>query len=211
LSLLSDGSLEIPQSGGKIMRKREWYSQVFHDEIACWVPLLCWINHTVQMSRQGYETAFPSRELRLPAILIQERSWDFQPPDVVRPLAKTTLSDIAIIARRMGMKWKEFRPSDGILRAEGHSHIITSTTVRSLGLVLQYSYTGHGSRVERDNKLIARSASQLQEQEEIYIPRASADRLGCGVVRPESKYDIPDFPVSTQRQILIEAERAPQL
>jgi hypothetical protein len=201
LSLLSDESLKNPQSGAKIMRQREWYSQVFRDEMSCWIPLLYWINHTVQMSRQGYEPAFPIRDLRLPAILIQERSWDFQPPDVVRPLAKTTLSDIAIIARRMGMKWKEFRPSDGILRAEGHSHIITSTIVRSLGLVLQYSYTGYGSQVERDNKFKARSASQLQEQEEIYIPRASADRLGCGVVRPESKYDIPDFPVSTQRQI----------
>ncbi|KAH9215401.1 hypothetical protein DL95DRAFT_388707, partial [Leptodontidium sp. 2 PMI_412] len=48
----------------------------------------------------------------------------------------------------MGMKWKEFRPSDGILLAEGHSHIITSTVVRSLGIVLQYAYTGQNQRLK---------------------------------------------------------------
>ena len=38
-------------------------------------------------------------------------SWDLMPPDVVRPLATTTLGDIIIIAHRLGMEWKEIRPS----------------------------------------------------------------------------------------------------
>ena len=47
------------------------------------------------------------------------------------------MSDIAILARRLGMVWKQFEPIDGNLRAEGKRHTITSTTVRSIGTVLQ--------------------------------------------------------------------------
>jgi hypothetical protein len=122
--------------------------------MVCWIPLLHWLHESTAISLNlAYlteEVTFqPPHRIRLPAIVFRELSWDFLPPDVVRPLAKTTLSDIAVIARRMGMKWKDFRPSDGILRAEGHSHTITSTVVRSLGIVLQYSYTGQGRRLRR--------------------------------------------------------------
>ncbi|KAH8769693.1 hypothetical protein BGZ57DRAFT_985958 [Hyaloscypha finlandica] len=53
-------------------------------------------------------------------------------PDVVRPLAKTSVHDITIIARRLGMRWKEFDPVHGIMRAEGNRQISTATTIRSL-------------------------------------------------------------------------------
>ena len=79
---------------------------------------------------------------RLPYVYFRESSWDFQLPDIVRPLATTTVGTIAIIARRMGMKWKNFRPVDGVMRAEGCGQIITATTVRSLGTVTQYVNTG---------------------------------------------------------------------
>jgi hypothetical protein len=180
-----------------------------HGEMVCWVPLLHWIHESTaaalkahNVTEEGGEFAPP--KVRIPAVVVRERSWDFQPPDVVRPLARTTLSDIAVIARRMGMKWKDFRPSDGILRAEGHSHTITSTVVRSLGIVLQYSYTGQGQRLKKAEQNLRRvvTGSLMSEQEEIYIPCAKADRLGCGVIRTESMLGLPDFSVSTQSEIV---------
>ncbi|KAH7417424.1 hypothetical protein BKA64DRAFT_739944 [Cadophora sp. MPI-SDFR-AT-0126] len=180
-------------------------------ELACWVPFLHWVHENTQACLDHEETAreaidYPPPNIRLPAVMFRERSWAFQPPDVVRPLAKTTLSDIAVLARRMGMKWKDFRPSDGILRAEGHSHIITSTVVRSLGIVLQYSYTGRNQRLRmaEQNHFRKRlvTGSILPEQEEIYIPRASADRLGCGVLRTAPLLGLPDLTVSTQSEIV---------
>jgi hypothetical protein len=106
----------------------------------------------------------------------------------------------------MGMKWKDFRPSDGILRAEGYSHTITFTVVGSLGIVLQYSYTGQGQRLKRaeqnlGNKVVA--GSVVSEREEIYMPSGKGDRLGCGVTRSERQLNLPDLTVSTQSEIVI--------
>ena len=179
-------------------------------EMTSWVPLLHWLHETTQAALQNERevsdpVTFAPPKFRLPAIIFRERSWDFQPPDAMRPLAKTTLSDIAVIARRMGMKWKDFRPSEGILRAEGHSHIITSTLVRSLGIVLQYSYTGQARRLRFAEMNLGRDyvkGSIVSGQTEIYILRAGADRLGCGVLRSDTKLNLPDLTVSTQNEIV---------
>ena len=101
----------------------------------------------------------------IPSIQIIHKSWDFMPPDVVRPMASSTVSDIAIMARRLGMVWKTFDPGSGSMRAEGNGHVITSTMVRSLGTVLQYSFTS------RENAGNCR-----------YIPVWEADQLGFGLV-----------------------------
>ncbi|TVY73570.1 hypothetical protein LSUE1_G006755 [Lachnellula suecica] len=195
-----------PQTKGK---KEAKLSGVDHGEMACWVPLLHWIHETTCASLDNLHSDqeyldIPPSKVRIPALLFRERSWDFQPPDVVRPLAKTTLSDIAVIARRMGMKWKDFRPADGILRAEGHSHTITSTVVRSLGIVLQYSYTGQGKRLLLAQANLQRNVTGtlISEQDEVYIPSAKADRLGCGVLRTETMFGLPDFSLSTQSEIV---------
>jgi hypothetical protein len=199
---------------GRISEKKASKSKkqnmTYRGEQASWVPFLHWVHQKSGESLNSEEKfrdpeGLPPAQRRLPAVIFRQRSWDFHPPDVVRPLAKTTLSDIAVIARRMGMKWKEFRPSDGILRAEGHSQTITSTTVRSLGIVLQYAYTGQGRRLlmsqfNLQKKLVP--GSILPEFEEIYIPRASADRLGCGVLRTEPLLGLPDLTISTQKEIV---------
>jgi hypothetical protein len=61
--------------------------------------------------------------------------------DVVRPMASSTVSDVAIMARRLGQVWKSFYPGMGSMRAEGNGHVIASTLARSLGTILQYAYT----------------------------------------------------------------------
>jgi hypothetical protein len=194
--------------------KKHQTKKLYRDqgEMACWLPFLHWAHETAEACLNAEQKShdpitFPPPKIRLPAVVFCNRSWDFQPLDVVRPLAKTTVSDIAILARRMGMRWKDFRPSDGIMRAEGHSHIINSTVVRSLGIVLQYSYSGQGRRLNMADKNLGRAitftGSVNKEQEEIYIPRAGADRLGSGVIRgAASTLGIPDFTISTQAEIV---------
>ena len=54
-----------------------------------------------------------SQGYMIPDLKMQRRSWDFVPPEVVRPLASVAISDIAVMARRLGMgrscvRWKPF-------------------------------------------------------------------------------------------------------
>lgn len=201
---------ELGKVGGKKTRKSSQRTMTYRGEQASWVPLLHWLHQKSGESLSPLEKSEDPEghvpfDRRLPAVIFRERSWDFHPPDIVRPLAKTTLSDIAIIARRMGMKWKDFRPSDGVLRAEGHSQIITSTMDRSIGIVLQYAYTGQGKRLRMSQFNLRRPTVRvtiLAEQEEIYIPSAKADRLGCGVLRTEDLLGLPDLIISTQKEIV---------
>lgn len=160
------------------------------DELVCWLPLLHWLHETTRASldpeeqplenatREEVKKAYAMINMRkrVPALVFRVRSWDFQPPDVSRPMARTTVSDIAVLARRMGMRWKAFRPEDGMMRAEGHSHILTSTVVRSLGLLLHYSYTGQARRLSSKYAHYAPTTTDAhKELEEIYIASPGAD------------------------------------
>lgn len=113
----------------------------------------------------------------IPVVQILCKSWDFIPTDVVRPLASSTVSDVAVMARRLGMTWKSFDPGSGSMRAEGNGHIISSTMVRSLGTILQYSFT---SRENAGNCC--------------YIPLREADKLGFGLVEFDHKLFGPSMP-----------------
>jgi hypothetical protein len=50
---------------------------------------------------------------------------------------------IAIRARRLGMRWKDFRHVNAVMTAEGAGYLITSTSIRSLGTVLYYGTTSY--------------------------------------------------------------------
>lgn len=156
-------------------------------DMVCWIPLL----HAMHRAVRIYADIV---DCQRPAVSFEENSWDFQLPDIVRPLAKTSVSAIAIIARRLGMCWKDFRPVDGVMRAEGNGHIMTATIVRSLGILLHYSFT-------RSTKVFASKYS-----EEIYIPQSESDNLGFGVVNTFPRYTA--FPVrrlviGTQQEIVV--------
>lgn len=77
----------------------------------------------------------------VPAVRLCERSWDFMPPDLVRPVATTNIFNIAIMAYRLGMTWIDFRPEENVMRAEGNGQLLNSTHVRSIGIILQYLKT----------------------------------------------------------------------
>lgn len=60
-------------------------------------------------------------------------------------LVGTTVAQIAILARRMGMHWIDFRPEDGIMSAEGNGLVVYSALVRSVGVVVHFRQLGSGS------------------------------------------------------------------
>ncbi|TVY17056.1 hypothetical protein LARI1_G004501 [Lachnellula arida] len=165
------------------------------NETVCWVTFL----HQLHMlgARNG---VCDTPGISLPALCFQERSWDFQLPDVVRPLAVCTVSDIAIMARRLGMRWKDFRPYDGSLKAEGHFQVMTSTNVRSLGILLQYSYTRN--EVWRPALRSGLLRGYTKQKEERYIPSTGADLFGFGFISGNAGIHIPRFTIGTQDEIV---------
>jgi len=104
------------------------------------------------------------------------------------------------------MRWKEFRPEEGIMRAEGHGHVLTSTLVRTLGLVLQYNHHGRtgssylNTTYSKQRQLNLSFGSGGKENVEIYIPSPAADSLGAGVIR-DPELNVPDFVLSSQDDI----------
>ncbi|CAG1970182.1 unnamed protein product [Fusarium graminearum] len=66
------------------------------------------------------------------------------PPDVVRPYENTRVNDIAILACRAGVTWKDLRPAEGIMEGQGGGHIFSATTVRGIGVILNYTRISDG-------------------------------------------------------------------
>ena len=118
------------------------------------------------------------------AVTIRERSWDFMPPEIVRPFASSTIGDIVVIAHRLGMGWKEFRPGESIMRAEGNGQSISSTPVRSLGILLQYS---------NDGLLDPRKGLQ---QDSLTICSDEADKFGFGIIPGCADLQMKDIPMT---------------
>lgn len=66
------------------------------------------------------------------------RSWDLNQPDVVRPLASSNVGDILVLAIRLNMKCRELSPGNGVMRGDGDGLNISSTSIRGIGIVLQF-------------------------------------------------------------------------
>ena len=85
------------------------------------------------------ESPIDRNKMRIISLRLRNQSWDLMPPDIVRPLASTTLGTLIVMAHRMGMTWKDLRPSDGRLRAEGFGQSFSATLIRGLGIVVEYA------------------------------------------------------------------------
>ena len=98
-------------------------------------------------------------------LFIRERSWDFMPPDVVRPVASIQIRALIVLAARLGTQWSGLDlKSDGGLSAQGNSFYLTSVSLRSPGTVMRFGSDGHTSR------------------ELGCIPSITADKLLCGIL-----------------------------
>jgi hypothetical protein len=68
------------------------------------------------------------------------------PPDIVRPVASTTVGCLITMAYRLGMTWTDFRLDEGIMRAVGKGKSFSTSIVRGMGLVVEYSTSASHQR-----------------------------------------------------------------
>ena len=125
----------------------------------------------------------PMLEMNCPAITLRERSWDLIPPDIIRPVATSTVGDIIALAHRLGMGWNDLRPGDGIMRAEGSGRSIVSTAVRGFGVLLQFNYEPAKYDVSNYNGT---------------VPSMPADKLGFGII--ESGLGLGDIEIESTNE-----------
>lgn len=107
----------------------------------------------------------PLKEASFVCCTRKTRSWDFMPPEIVRPVASTTLGCLISLVHRMDMVWVELKPDEGIIRASRKGRTISASRVRGLGLVLEYNSNG----------------SSLYGQISLRIPSQDADKVRLAI------------------------------
>jgi hypothetical protein len=122
------------------------------DETVTWLPLITDI-HRLQIQqlhnpfRENMSLLEQTKGQALHRAMFlsltrKTRSWDFMPPEIVRPVASTTLGCIVSMVHRMDMVWVDFRPDEGVIRARGAGRSFTASRLRGLGLVIEYDSNG---------------------------------------------------------------------
>ena len=185
--------IRYPLNGSSLMMVKT-HCEPYRNNSASMTSLVTWVPfmqalHLASDATLRCGVSYKERIL-LPDITIERRSWDFVPPEVVRPLAVVSISNIAILARRLGMIWRQFEPLDGNLRAEGNGHTITSAAVRSMGTVLTIDIQDPSN------------GDEVTGRDALYIPLDAADKMGFGIVPGASVLDIPDYKLGTEEEIL---------
>ena len=137
--------------------------------------------------------------LSMPVVWPVQNSWDFVPPDVVRPLARSTICEVAILVRRLGMQWKEFDPSEGILKAEGQGYTLSSTTIRAIGTILQFA---SNKRIIQDPLGKHFVSSNHNDSSYSYIPNQAVDMMGFGILQGCAKLYLPEYRIGTEADVM---------
>ena len=176
----------------KVVRAARRYNRSLErtDDLAGWLSLLNVLHLSQEkffsMTTHGqFLFTHPmTTNISCPAIEFRTRSWDFMPPDIVRPFATSNVGDIIALAHRLGMRWREIRPDDGILRAEGNRQSITATSVRGFGLLLQYSF---------DRTVLKKEPQDWDRASTLTIPSEEAEMLGFQIIAGSPYLGIPSF------------------
>lgn len=137
------------------------------NEFVSWIHFVRALQqHQEEMSRHTQRGFQPSM---VNALQTSRRSWDFMPPGATKPFAISNVGDVAIMIAHLGLSWKEFAPHKGVMSAEGNNCFITSTFMRSLGIVLSFSADSH---------LI----SDRERRKNVYVPSLRASLLAFGLM-----------------------------
>ncbi|KAL9039224.1 MAG: hypothetical protein Q9214_004965 [Letrouitia sp. 1 TL-2023] len=189
------------------------------NELACWIAFLYVLQKSLKSDRRvfclnrgfyrvpDHANKVSKTDATLPVTYRMTRSWDFMPPEIVRPFASTTVSDIAIIALRMGMSWKIFKPEEGAMEAEGNGQAISSTPVRTLGILLRYIYTPQNLEgiFNPTFKSYLKDQMSHTDSDGLLVETAQADRMWFGILRGNTEvfggYGAFDFPIGEEQSV----------
>jgi hypothetical protein len=133
----------------------------------------------------------PRAKRRLPlqptdiVITYKGMSWDFMPPEVVRPLAITHLSALIKMSSRLGMQWQQLDPTkDEGIRAAGNGYYLNANTIRGLGITVRFSAD-----------VGKRGSSKL-------IPNEATDMMLCGILPGVPELDIQPHPLIGDNKVV---------
>lgn len=114
------------------------------------------------------------RPLR-PAIQPWRRSWDLMPPDVLRPLATSTLGDVLVLAHRLRIVWRVLEPAKRIMQGDSPlGYSFSALEVRGLGLVLEFT-RGDFFDMKTENRF-------SNAKKPPYVPSQAADKMAFGII-----------------------------
>ena len=137
--------------------------------------------------QQGRYSQKAQCQLVGPAMCFYEESrgmsWGSIPTETTCPFVVITVSNIATIARRLGMSWEIFDPEGGTMRARGNGYGIFSRSGWPNRLVLQY-------------QPISVNDSSFTDLE-LYVPTREADMMGFGCLPGCHNLNIPIFKLGT--------------
>ncbi|KAI9662606.1 MAG: hypothetical protein M1821_008773 [Bathelium mastoideum] len=110
------------------------------------------------------------------AVQLEEYSWDFMVPDVVRPLATISIRALIISVIRLGMHFQDFDLSKGIIHAQGNGQSIVSYDVHGLGMVIRYNSNRRANGSSDETLLRPKMA-----------PSEAADKMIFGIIPGNGK------------------------
>ena len=84
------------------------------------------------------------------------------PPDIVRPVASTTLGCLITMAYRLNMIWMDFRLDEGRMRATGGGRSFSTSIVRGMGLVVEYNTDTSGRSWPIGTRILSKAADQVR-------------------------------------------------
>lgn len=107
-----------------------------------WLQLLDVLHYDYASYSRSGPILLQETDAHIAAVAFRQWNWSFMPPDLLRPLATSTLSDIILVALRLGMAWKNLNMESNIFTAYGNGYSITSTETRGLGITFTFTITG---------------------------------------------------------------------
>lgn len=131
----------------------------------------------------------PTPLLSIPAVVFRTWTWDLMPPDLTRPPASSTLSDIILIGLRFGMTWRTVDPARGLLAADGDGYSLLGTESQGLGLVVRFT------------------AAHRMHKPPSNIPSQASDKMFFGIIPGDPVFVqqdysiVPDKPLGDGRLI----------
>lgn len=84
------------------------------------------------------------------------------PPDIVRPVSSTTIGCLITMAYRLGMTWSDFRLDEGKMRASGSGRSFSTSTVRGMGLVVEYSGSTNIDSRNSESRMFSIAADKVR-------------------------------------------------